>query len=443
MTSLHALPTINEQNELDGIALAQDSVVDAEPTFATSHGAFSASWPAATYVRIDVDRFDDRRDELSAEVVVHSTVPGLARQIAQRRLPLLGTRSVPDLAKYLGGRTSGRKIDWSALLDETFTRAVQAHRQGEPAIRLDQRQKLADQELYALPPAALLRELTIVYGKPGEGKTWWGLAIACALQAGRSDILGLRPARSMNVLVLDWEDDEHVKGKRADMIAPPGVALTYLACRRAIWDELDRILTTIRDHEIEFLLIDSVGMACGGLPPESSEAALRFGLAYRQLGLGAVAIAHLPKATQDDSMPYGSVFWQAQARLTWLIKREQDLGDNGFTIGAFCRKINNDRPPLPLAYDVTFADGQVRFTRRDVGSVTEFSAQLPVRWRIQEALKEGPGTITHIASETGADNDTVSKTLRRHEGKYFVRASNAQGVQVWANLRRDDLPHSA
>lgn len=83
--------------------------------FTASQGACTVSWGAPLYVQVELDRFADSRDELSAEVIVRSTVPGLERQLAQRRLPLLGPRAVTDLASYLAKRRSDPVVDWPEL----------------------------------------------------------------------------------------------------------------------------------------------------------------------------------------------------------------------------------------------------------------------------------------------------------------------------------------
>lgn len=404
--------------------------------FVAGHGACTATWAAPLHVRIDLDRFGEDRGELKAEVVVRYTAPGLERQLlAPRRVPLLGTRAPADLAKDLGARMQG--IDWRELLEHAFTEAIRAHRDGEPAVLLpDVPTRIAAR--YALEKFALAELLTVAWSRPGEGKTWLAGAVATALQTGRSDILGLAPARALRVGILDWEDDAFTKAERVRAIAgEPVPGIVYLACRGAIWDELDRIIRVVREHELEYLIIDSLGMACGGLPPESSEAALRCGTAIRRIGLGTFATAHIRKDGTDESAPFGSIFWLAQLRLGWHVKREQGSTGSGFSLGLFCKKSNNDQAPSPLAYDVAFSDGRVRFDRRDVRDTPELASRVSLRWRLQHSLSSGPRLIHEVADELDADPDTVRRTLQRYAGKDFVRAPGPDGADRWANLVTD------
>lgn len=403
--------------------------------FEAKHGACVASWGDPIFVTIELDRFAVSHDELKAEVVVRYTAPGVKRQLlAPRRVPLLGTRAPSELAKDLSARMPD--VRWRELIEDAFTRAIEAHREGEPAVLLDTVPPSIT-PLYAMERLALMALLTMGWSRPGEGKTWIATAIAVALQMGRADVLGLAPARPMRVLFLDWEQDEHVVAERVRAIAGERVPdIVYLACRGAIWDELEHIQRTVRAHAIEFLIVDSVGMACGGVPPESSEAALRFGTALRRIGLGCFATAHLPKNAVDESAPFGSIFWLAQLRLGWLVKRQQELGTSGFTLGLFCQKANNDRLAEPLGYDVTFDGGRTHFCRRDVRDVPELADKVSLRWRIQHALASGPRLIVDLAEALDDKPDSISRTLRRYAGKDFVRIVGEDNVDRWANLAR-------
>src|SRR5205085_74106 len=111
--------------------------------------------------------------------------------------------------------------------------------------------------------------------------------------------------------------------------------------------------------------------------------------------------------------PFGSVFWNAQARLTWRVKREQELGDAGFRLALFNKKSNFDRQVAPLAYDVTFADGRVRFQRRDARDVPEIAAGLSVGYRMIPVLRRGPMAMPAIAEELGVKVDTVRMAASR------------------------------
>jgi len=393
---------------------------------------YRLSWPCG--IQAEVDRIADHRDELTAEVSVFSTRQLRTGLLHSARLNLMSTQARTTLAKALAQRDP--ELDWLALLEGLCFKAREQHREGEPAVLLDDLpQQIAP--LYELPPLALRKSLTIAFSRPGEGKTWLATAVGVALANNREDILQLAPTRQLRPLFLDWEDDEYVKKTRAEKVAGGPSGIVYLGCRGAIWDELDRIQRAIREHACDYLLIDSVGMACGGIPPESSEAALRFMNAYRRIGLGGFATAHLPHDAKEEGRPFGSVFWNAQARLTWFVKREQDPEANGFKLGLYNRKSNNDRGTFPLAYDVSFGDGRVRFTKADIANDADLASHQPLKWQIRDALKTGPKSYVELANIVDADADSIRKAVTRGEGQLFVRApENGDRVGRWANLAR-------
>jgi hypothetical protein len=403
-----------------------------KPEMTVVGNSYRFAWPCG--IEVEVDRLADHHDELTGEVTIQSSRPPRPGLLHSARLNLMSTRARADLAKALALRDGD--LDWGGLLEAMCFLAREQHREGEPAVVLDDLPKQIA-PLYELRPLALRNMLTIAFGRPGEGKTWVLSAVGVAMATGRADILGLAPTRQARPLFLDWEDDEHRKKARVDAIAGGRTGIIYLACRGAIWDELDRIQRAIREHSCDYLLMDSVGMACGGIPPESSEAALRFMNAYRRLNLGGFAAAHLPHDAREEGRPFGSVFWNAQARLTWFVKREQDFGTNGFKLGLFNRKSNNDRLVLPLAYDVSIEGGQVRFTKSDIADDAELRSHQSLKWQIRDALKNGPKSYVELANIVDADLDSIRKAVNRGEGKLFVRVPDgADRVSRWANLTR-------
>jgi hypothetical protein len=94
--------------------------------------------------------------------------------------------------------------------------------------------------------------------------------------------------------------------------------LHYMQCDRPLGQMIDTICQTIREHRIEYVVVDSIVFACGG-NPESSEVAAQYAMAVRSFGVGSLHLAHVPK-TGDRSKPFGSTFWHNAARSTWYLE---------------------------------------------------------------------------------------------------------------------------
>ena len=413
---------------------------DAEaPGFSARHGEYVFEWGDPTRLRVEIGRIAERRDELTGEVTISSTLPGFERQLLQKRVTLLGPRSVADLAKVLLSRMRGQPLDAVDLLEHAFTRAIAAHREGEPAILL--RDVPVPTTAGRLMPHVLDGAVsTFLYGTGGDGKSTIALASLVAIQTGRQDILGIRPTATRRCALFDWEGDGWEPRQRLEWIAGEAMPdIVYVRCTAAIWDEIDRLRRIVTEHRIELAMVDSVGMACGGLPPESSEAALRFNAAFRSLDIGGILIGHKTKAEGNgsDDYPFGSVYWHNTARATWLVKKQSELSASGFVSGLFNKKANTGPISAPLAFDITYTAGRIGFNSRDAHDFVECAPQVTLRWRIQQALKGGPRSLVELASDLEAELESVRKALKRHEGKVFARATSADHVERWALLARE------
>jgi hypothetical protein len=409
-------------------------VESAGPHVDFSRGSCLVRWSGAIGVSFQFDRFTSERGELKAEVVVRSITPGLERQLHQARENLMSTRTRSELAKALAGKDHGQKHEWPDLVESAIAAAVAAFRNGEPAILLRDAPSRVTSRM-ALPPVVLGELPTFIFGRGGDGKSLLALAFGLALHTGRADIVGLTPATTLRVGYLDWEfsASEHRERMRA-LVGDEMPDLVYVRCSEAIWDEEDRLARVIREQRLEFVVIDSVGMACGGLPPETSEAALRFNSALRRLSIGALCVAHMVKDGGEEH-PFGSIFWHNQARSTWLAKKQDpEFSSSGFVVGLFQKKANTGPLSAPLAFGVSFADDRIAITRGDVRDAPDLARTVSLRWRLQKALAGGPQLISDVAEDLDEKPDTVRRTLQRYDGKQFVRSSGPDGIDRWALL---------
>lgn len=209
--------------------------------------------------------------------------------------------------------------------------------------------------------------------------------------------------------------------------------LVYVPCSGSLRDQVDRLRGIGRDHGIGYWIVDSVAPACGG-EPESAEIALSFHNALRALGGGALCVAHTTKSG-EDSRPFGSTFWHNMARSTWLAKKQQDVSASSFTVALFNKKANTGPLQAPLAFELTFDDGDVAIRRTDVRDTPELAGALPIKWRLQHALAAGAKTYADLATDLGESVEAVRKAVDRAMAPsksgapaLFVRVAGADGV---------------
>lgn len=428
------------------------------PLCVEDHGWFSVSWRGPVGPVLDADRtasasieFDfvstDRKTgEVVAEVTAYYDDPLdlLARQRAHLTLTSIDRRD--RFAKQLADRTPSLKLDWRRMLDQACEWVAAYHRGGDPAILLREAPEPLTESTSLLPPITAGEGATILFGDGGTGKSYLALALGIQLHTGRSDLFpGVVPMERRHVALLDWEWTGWVHKRRmrrllgstddADM-----PDMTYISCQLPLRDERDRLRRIIRDRGVEFLIVDSVGLAAGS-EPEAADTAIQFMASLRELGLPALLIAHVTKADAKGAAdrPFGSTFWHNSARSTWYAKRGDDVLDDGFTVGLFHRKANDAPLAPPIGVRVRFSDTRTALEPVAVREVDNLESERPLKYRVRDTLIAGPRTVREIADELDAELDNVRRTLNRDRLSLFVQLDGFDDrVQRWALAARKD-----
>jgi hypothetical protein len=76
---------------------------------------------------------------------------------------------------------------------------------------------------------------------------------------------------------------------------------------------------------------------------------------------------------------------------------------------------------------MTFDADRTHVRRVDLTTVDDLSASLPLRQRIQTAVRHTPMTIASLAEELGAKVDTIKKTVDRYP-RLFSKISGTDGI---------------
>lgn len=401
------------------------------PMFSYAHGAYRLEWgePERAILTFDLLR-SERSGDVTAEVEVASTVSTINAVIHHARVNLVGTRSRQELAKHLSTRTAGIATDWPIVVEIACREVLRAYRAGAPAVLLrDVPPPSPEDTGYALAPLALSAMPTCIFGDGGSAKSLLALAIAKAIHTGQP-LAGMAPERPRRVGLLDWEMDAHSHRDRlARLAGEPIPDVVYVPCARPLAEDVDRLRRIAARHALEFLIVDSVALACDG-PPEAAEVATRFFGALRELGLPVLAIAHVNRSG-DTERPFGSAFWHNGFRLTWYAKRETDPTADCLAVGLFAKKCNVGPMPAPLGFRVTFSPERIEVDRAQVADVSDFAAHVPLRLRIREELRTGSRTIAELAADLDVQVDSVKKALMRGEGREFVRVTGADQIFRW------------
>lgn len=418
-----------------------EAMLGHRPMTVVDHGTYKVTYDEPCYVLLEFDYVTHSRSSggVTAELAV-LVDGGVGQGLYQRtHLNLLADRSVASFAKSLSERLPELKVPWAQYLNDAAQWVIAEYRTGEPAVLLRDAPLPAAGGAPLIPPVLASDGSTMVFGDGGSLKSYLSLALASSLHAGHELIEGMAPAAARRVGFLDWEWSAGVHRRRLERLwaGQDMPELVYVPCRLPLREERDRIRRIIRDHELEYLVVDSVGLAAGG-EPESAEVAVQFFAALRELGLDALLVAHVTKqdARGTADRPFGSAYWHNSARSTWYVKADHSLGQR-VTLGLYHRKANDGplSPPIGLSFE--FNSERTTIRRTDLHDVPELAAAIPIRARMIELLRPGARLLHEIAEELGADIEAVRMAAKRGEGKVFVKFAGPDGIYRWGLKSHD------
>jgi hypothetical protein len=295
-------------------------------------------------------------------------------------------------------------------------------RQGEPVVNLGTVQP-SPEPSYRLRPFLLEKEATLIYGDGGIGKSY--VAAYLASQVDQGVKLGRYEPIQGRVLYLDYETNRDIAARRFQALAKGfgfGAAsnVLYRFCYQPLPADITEIQKIVAEEDIEFVVVDSAGPACGG-DPESASSAINYFTALRSLRRTSLTIAHRSKSGSVG--PFGSVYWVNYPRATYELKKAQETGESAMHVAMIHRKVNEGQLQAPVAFRFTFQPGAITVAEEAMGDVPAFATELPLGEQLSRALDEhGPQTAKDLAEMTGLNLGSVQVILSRE--KTFQRVGN-------------------
>jgi len=335
-------------------------------------------------------------------------------------------------AKHCADRAETEdSMDWQDAIDGACIETIKAERYGADPIVLDDAEELVDRDVCVegiTIPADAASMLV------AHGGTYKSLLLLYVLGSLALD------GRKVLYLDFEWNAARH-RGRKRKMFGTDRIdGLFYLRCQSPLTVEIDRIRRFADKHEITFFGVDSVGLAADGKLADD-DTAIRFHRALGSLPGGKLCLAHVPKtaltpdvASRPDSTvtPFGSVFFVNLCRMAWAVRKETDHASNDAptTIGLFPTKQNDGARVQPVGLSFQFDADRIRVERADLTAVEGLAERMPIRSRIEAALRAaGPMTTHAIADELGAKVDSIKKAVHRDPRTFAVQGGFSDGVQ--------------
>ena len=303
-------------------------------------------------------------------------------------------------------------IKWGTLLEEACKNVRKEQRKGNPVKNL-KHGHISEATQYILHPFLIHQQSNLLYGDGGLGKSWFALYLGALVASGKRHG-GLTPEPG-NVMYIDYEVDQQDMENRFIAlcnglgIEPPD--FFYRKQEISMTQDQPRMAQLVAEHNIQFLIIDSAAMACGG-EPEAANVASRYWNALRTLNCTTLTLAHVSKTEASEkgtSTPYGSVFWRNYARNAWEIKMGTVFKRLEKEFGLVQTKLNSGAGDDPRNFLFTFDDGT-----------------LATKVTVQESLVENNDSLTSTAGPSALITRYIleQRKIAINEGRWFDGVSS-------------------
>lgn len=380
-------------------------------------GAYIYEWDAEN-IQIRASRIKVHHSDGSVSGEINIRCRG--QHLHQAQINFSASRSRSMLAKDLSARIDD--IDWFAAIEFACVLTLRKSRSGEPLSKLTTAMDNITPPRVLLDPFVVENYPTVFFGDPGSSKTTIATVLAQLLGLPWIDNpLGVTtPVDPVKVLYLDWESDQKtilwlMKKLQVGMGIKLELAMDYQRCALPLALDLEMIRDRLEESEASAVIIDSLGLAAGG-ELNDSQPAIAFFTGLRQLNVTSIILAHTAKNPDDKTKRsiYGNLYYTAQARSIWEVKKSQETGSSEMDL-VFLHKKTTPFQQLshPIGMHVSFTDTSTVVSAGKPETVDEFLQSLSTRTQIISILKEGPLMPEEIVKRTNAKRNTVDQTLSR------------------------------
>ena len=388
-------------------------------------GGYVFDWKEPEKINIKVNHLNNKNGELRGEILITTSAPGYNPHLYLGTLNFMSGRTRKELTKQL---SELYETDWTSILEQLVVYTVDRFRRGEPVEDILVDNSLTTPPEYLIHPLVVKNYPNVLFGDPGSFKSTFTLALIAGTVLPWTDnpLSWNVPEKPAGTMYLDWETDRDTVSwqlsRFQDGMRTGIIPIKYRRCSLPLYQDIERIMTAIVDYHIELVIIDSLGLACGGDLNEAATA-IQFFSALRQLKVTSLILAHTSKdKLSKNKTIFGSVYFEAQARNIWHLKKRQESGEDSLDL-----LIKNTKPPpfskkqQDLAYHVDFSDDTIKISKERPAEVGEFLQELSTSTRIIEYLKDNPkSTPKDIATNLGLTDGNVRISLKRLREKNLV-----------------------
>ena len=159
-------------------------------------------------------------------------------------------------------------IDWEQCVEDLAAIFLDAYNRGVPEVKLSD-VEIDESSKWRVDNLIVQNHPNLLWADGGTGKSMFALFLGVLIQQGYTDTDHNLVVEPGNVAYLDYETDEQEIAKRSRMIhkglgMAPESSIIYQNMTTSLVDAEEKIKDLIFDHNIEVLIVDSMGMAVKG-----------------------------------------------------------------------------------------------------------------------------------------------------------------------------------
>ena len=315
------------------------------------------------------ERISESLERISAEITVSMDITsdrGVRRErILWSRASLLDDRSKDAFVQSLEHATedkSLRPISYDEVTSEAFGCIISAHREGESVEELTN-MSTATGRVFHLRPLLLSKVPNLIWAQGGSFKSYFAQLCCVMTDRGYSDF-GMHVKSPAKCLYLDYEESLDTFHRRI-MAIQRGLGFPNPETSGILWKKMyqpfassiEEISKIIRDRQIEFVVIDSMNPALGGMSIDS-QSVEKFFEALGVLNTTSLILDHANRSHESNASGtpaiYGSAFKYNRSRMVYEIKKKQESLAGEIQVVLYHRKTNDFKIQSPRGFNIKF-----------------------------------------------------------------------------------------
>jgi len=341
---------------------------------------------------------------VKAEVKFTSNRVTTEGHLRSGQIPLTSPTSRSTFAKLLHQSDPSIEInEWSDIMEQLCESVLSDFRTGSPEMLLTGEVEDLEEQDWLIYPIIEKDNPTLIFGVGSAGKSIFAQLCAVLVDAGYS--FGELEVKKGNVLYLDWETTHRDLLARItsirNVLGLEGKShIWYKRMSTGIEDGIEEIKEVVATHDIDFIVIDSMGAALGNDASEQKVVTGAFS-AIRSLNVTALVIDHPNKGETGLKALFGSTYKSLLSRHVWEVLKDQQVGDNLTKFALFHRKANNTGLFKEMGWQFTFENNRLsdikRISSSDISKTAMKEGQTQFD-QVKNLLTSGPKTVSEINS---------------------------------------------